>query len=237
MAPAYDYGYRSASDARYRGRSWSDVENDLRTDYERNYPNSAWEKDEGCRAVRLGKGDGQAVNSSEAEAGSVRPPLPTRGRLWILTIASELRRKRPEEVVIPVIEEELAAGVKAVKTGAVRVDKHVEKRIRKVEGPLLHEDVEVRRVPVNRVVSEAPPVRRKGDTVIVPVMEEELVVTKRLVLKEEVHLIKRRTKDRFVKEVEVNRERAEVHRLDADGRVIDRRAARTRTAARRSVLE
>jgi uncharacterized protein (TIGR02271 family) len=136
-----------------------------------------------------------------------------------------------EELVVPVIEEEIAAGVKAVKTGAVRVDKHVEKRLRKVEGPLLHEDVEVRRVPVGRVVSEPPPVRRKGDTVIVPVMEEELVVTKRLVLKEEIHLIKRRTKERFAKEVEVNRERAEVHRLDADGRIIMDR--RTKTAGRR----
>ena len=135
-----------------------------------------------------------------------------------------------EELVVPVIEEEIAAGVKAVKTGAVRVDKHVEKRLRKVEGPLLHEDVEVRRVPVGRVISEPPPVRRKGDTVIVPVVEEELVVTKRLVLKEEIHLIKRRTKERFAKEVEVNRERAEVHRLDADGRIMDRR---TRTAGRR----
>ena len=64
------------------------------------------------------------------------------------------------------IEEELAAGVKAVKTGAVRVDKHVHKRIRKLEAPLLHEDVEVRRVPVNRVITEAPKVRKKGDTVI-----------------------------------------------------------------------
>jgi len=135
-----------------------------------------------------------------------------------------------EELVVPVIEEEIAAGVRAVKTGAVRVDKHVEKRLRKVEGPLLHEDVEVRRVPVGRVVSEPPTVRRKGDTVIVPVVEEELVVTKRLVLKEEIHLIKRRTKERFAKEVEVNRERAEVHRLDADGRIMDRR---TRTAGRR----
>jgi len=135
-----------------------------------------------------------------------------------------------EDLVVPVIEEELAAGVKAVKTGAVRVDKHVEKRLRKVEGPLLHEDVEVRRVPVGRVVSEPPAVRRKGDTVIVPVVEEELVVTKRLVLKEEIHLIKRRTKERFAKEVEVNRERAEVHRLDADGRIVDRR---TKTVGRR----
>jgi uncharacterized protein (TIGR02271 family) len=137
-----------------------------------------------------------------------------------------MNSEESEELVLPVIEEEIAAGVKAVKTGSVRVDKHVEKRLRKVEGPLLHEDVEVRRVPVNRVVTEPPAVRRKGDTVIVPVVEEELVVTKRLVLKEEIHLVKRRTKDRFVKEVEVNRERAEVHRLDADGRIVARPAGR-----------
>jgi len=52
VAPAYDYGYRSASDPRYKGRNWSDVENDLRTDYERNYPGSAWEKTKD--AVRYG---------------------------------------------------------------------------------------------------------------------------------------------------------------------------------------
>jgi uncharacterized protein (TIGR02271 family) len=52
VAPAYDYGYRSANDARYRGRSWSDVESDLRTDYERNNPNSSWEKTKD--AVRYG---------------------------------------------------------------------------------------------------------------------------------------------------------------------------------------
>jgi uncharacterized protein (TIGR02271 family) len=52
MAPAYDYGYRSASDPRYKGRNWSDVENNLRTDYERNNPGSAWEKAKD--AVRYG---------------------------------------------------------------------------------------------------------------------------------------------------------------------------------------
>ena len=118
----------------------------------------------------------------------------------------------------------------------MRVDKHVEKRFRRVQAPLLHEDVEVRHVPMNRVVSEAPRVRRKGDTVIVPVVEEQLVVTKRLVLKEEIHLIKRRTKDRFEKEVEFSRETAEVHRLDAEGRILDRRTARLKPGGRRSVL-
>jgi len=131
-----------------------------------------------------------------------------------------------DDIVIPVVEEELVAGARPVRTGGVRVDKHVDQRIRRIQVPLLQEQVEVRRVPVNRVVTEAPSVRRKGDVVIVPVVEEELVVTKRLVLKEEIHLIRRRTKDRFVKDVTLDRERAEVHRLDAEGRIVDRRAER-----------
>jgi len=43
-SPAYDYGYRMASDPRYQGRSWDDVENDLRTDYGQRNPNSTWER-------------------------------------------------------------------------------------------------------------------------------------------------------------------------------------------------
>jgi len=118
-----------------------------------------------------------------------------------------------DEVVVPVIEEELATGTRQVTTGAVRVEKRVEKRVRRVTAPALHEEVEIRRVPVNRVVTEAPKSRRQGNMVIVPVVEEELVVTKRLVLKEEIHLIKKRMKDRVVKEVELGRERATVRRV------------------------
>ncbi len=41
--PAYRYGYDMASDPRYQGRSFEEVEPDLRKDYGRRYPNSAWE--------------------------------------------------------------------------------------------------------------------------------------------------------------------------------------------------
>jgi uncharacterized protein (TIGR02271 family) len=51
-APAYRYGYEMASDARYRGKRWDDVESTLRTDYERHNPNSAWDRFKG--AVRYG---------------------------------------------------------------------------------------------------------------------------------------------------------------------------------------
>jgi len=126
-----------------------------------------------------------------------------------------------EEIVVPVVEEEIDATTRAVKTGSVRVDKHVEKRIRRVEAPLIHENVEIRRVPVNKEVTTAPKSRRMGDTLVIPVVEEELVITKRLMLKEEIHLITHRTKDRSVQEVELNRESAEIRRLDADGQIID----------------
>jgi stress response protein YsnF len=42
--PAYTYGYTAANDPRYQGRSWDEVESDLRNDYGRRYPNSTWER-------------------------------------------------------------------------------------------------------------------------------------------------------------------------------------------------
>ena len=42
--PAYRYGYDMASDPRYQGRSFEEVESNLRTDYGQRYPNSTWEK-------------------------------------------------------------------------------------------------------------------------------------------------------------------------------------------------
>ena len=134
------------------------------------------------------------------------------------------RRQPPaegdEKLVIPVVEEEVATGVRAIRTGAVRVDKHVEKRIRKIESPVIREQVEVRRVPMNRVVAQVPRVRKEGDALIIPVVEEQVTVTKRLVLKEEIHVIKHRKQDRWAQEVELAKENVEVCRLDSDGRVL-----------------
>jgi hypothetical protein len=64
--PAYEYGYESASDPRYQGRSWEQVESDLRTDYGRRYPNSAWERMKD--AIRYGwdKVTGRAKSASSS---------------------------------------------------------------------------------------------------------------------------------------------------------------------------
>lgn len=130
--------------------------------------------------------------------------------------------ERDAPAVIPVIEEELVAGAREVKTGTVRVSKHVEEVRKIVTAPAVHDVVEVNRIPVNRVVDAIPKMREEGDVLIVPVVEEELVVQKRLVLKEEIHIRRKRATERVSKEVTLERERATVERLDAEGNVIAR---------------
>ena len=44
LEPAYSYGYRMANDPRYKGKSWADVESQIRADYARQSPNSTWER-------------------------------------------------------------------------------------------------------------------------------------------------------------------------------------------------
>ncbi len=43
-SPAYRYGYDMASDPRYKGKSFSAVESQLRSDYGSRYPGSTWDK-------------------------------------------------------------------------------------------------------------------------------------------------------------------------------------------------
>jgi hypothetical protein len=62
-----------------------------------------------------------------------------------------------------------------------------------VGASLLREEVDIHRVPVNQYVDEAPPIRYEDDRIIIPVLEEVLHVAKRLLVKEEVVVTKRRT--------------------------------------------
>ena len=120
--------------------------------------------------------------------------------------------------MLPVVDEQLVVGKRTVETGAVQVRKRIERRVRTVEAPLIQEAVEVRRVPVNKEVGEMPRIVETGDEIVIPVVEEELVVSRRLILKEEVHLIRRRTATRTRQEVTLTSEKAEVVRVNR-GRV------------------
>lgn len=96
-----------------------------------------------------------------------------------------------EPHVIPVIREELQVSKRVVDTGrGIRVHQHIVEREEVVDEPLYEDAWETTRVPIGKVVSAdaLPMPRQDGDTFIVPVLEEVLVVEKRLRLKEELHI-------------------------------------------------
>jgi uncharacterized protein (TIGR02271 family) len=83
-------------------------------------------------------------------------------------------------LVLPVLEEVLDVQTRRVETGRVRLHKTVRAREVLVDEPLLREEVVIERVPVNRVVEGPIPVRYEGDTMILSLLEEVLVVETRL---------------------------------------------------------
>jgi uncharacterized protein (TIGR02271 family) len=130
-------------------------------------------------------------------------------------------RRRDEEHAVPIHEEVVTVSKRPVERARLRIDKRVSAREVDVSVPLVHEDAVVERVSINRVVSEAPPTRQEGDTLIIPVVEEVAVVERRLVLREEVRVQKRSTTETFEQSVTVRSESVEVSAVsgkpDADG--------------------
>lgn len=118
-----------------------------------------------------------------------------------------------ENIVIPVVQEEVVIGKREVETGRVRVTKTVREREAVVDEPLLREQVQIERVPVNRVITEPVDVRHEGDTLIVPVVKEVLVVEKRLMLVEELHITKVRQAERQPQAVTLREEMVDITRV------------------------
>jgi uncharacterized protein (TIGR02271 family) len=127
------------------------------------------------------------------------------------------REVRVGEVeVIPLVEERARVDKRRVVTGGVRVRKRVREREEVVDEPLTRVRVDVEHRPVNIWVHTPPPVRTEGDTTVIPLLEEVLVVQRRLRVTEEVRITRRRESFRAPQRVVLRREEAEVERLAAD---------------------
>jgi uncharacterized protein (TIGR02271 family) len=135
-------------------------------------------------------------------AGNAAPPLPQ------------------QPIRVPVIEEQLAVGTRTVDTGrGVRIHKTVSEQPVTIDEALLREEVEVRHVPVDRIVApdEAPATRYEGDTLIIPILEEVLVLERRLRVKEELHITRHQRQERHAETVMLKSEQVSVERFDAAG--------------------
>ncbi len=120
------------------------------------------------------------------------------------------------EAVVPVVEEQIEVGKQIQPTAEVAV--YVAPRVRHevVDVELIQEQVEVQRVPINRPVDTPPPMRQDGDVTIIPVLEEVLLVQKQLMLKEEVHITRRRTTQQERHDVPIRSEEVRVLRAEVE---------------------
>ena len=117
------------------------------------------------------------------------------------------------EVIIPVIVEEAAIHMQQVERGSVRIQKHVEHYEETLDLPHSTETVTVERVPINVwIEGEAPQMREEDGVIVIPVLEEVLVVEKRLLLREEVRLTKQVSTSTSQQTVTLRRETVDVQR-------------------------
>jgi uncharacterized protein (TIGR02271 family) len=115
--------------------------------------------------------------------------------------------------IFPVMKEELAVERRVIDVAGVRVTKSVREEERVVDETLWRDEVGFDFVEVNRVVDGPIPVRSEGATLIVPILEEVLVVEKRLLLREELRLTRRRVKVRAEQTVTLRSEEISVDRV------------------------
>jgi uncharacterized protein (TIGR02271 family) len=124
------------------------------------------------------------------------------------------RAQDDEELRVRRVEEELKVGTREREVGAVRVRKRVITEHETIVVPRKRVEVTVEHVPV-----EGEAVSAEGGTaepeigeeeIVVPVVEEEVVVEKRPVVKEEVRIRKEVVEESEVVEADVRREEVEV---------------------------
>jgi stress response protein YsnF len=127
---------------------------------------------------------------------------------------------RQEELTIPVIREEVQVDKRVIDTGrGVRIHKTVAEHPCHIDERLLRDEVEVSHVPVDRIVplDAAPATRYEGETLVVPILEEVLVVERRVRIKEEVRITRTRREERHAETVMLKSEQVSVERFEEAG--------------------
>jgi len=125
-----------------------------------------------------------------------------------------------DKLVVPVIREEVQADKRIVDTGrGVRIHKTVAELPCHIDERLLRDEVEVSHVPVDRIVplDAAPATRYEGETLVVPILEEVLVVERRVRIKEELRITRTRREEHHAETVMLKSEQVSVERFEEAG--------------------
>jgi len=122
-----------------------------------------------------------------------------------------------EEVRVPVMEETAEVHKQTRQTGEVEVTKRVETEMRHISEPVTREHVSVDVRPVAEgtlTAADATATLQPGESIRVPIYEEELVVDKQARVTGEAVITRERETEQVTREVPLRHERVEVNELN-----------------------
>lgn len=125
-------------------------------------------------------------------------------------------RKGEETAAIPLAEERLSVSKRPVER-RVRVRTVTDDVPASFREELIGERVEIQHVAVERELTDWPDIRTEGDVTIIPVVEERLIVEKRLFLVEEVHVRRLQGVEHIEQPVMLRSQRVVVERSETTG--------------------
>src|ERR671933_372383 len=127
-----------------------------------------------------------------------------------LPLGARMDVEQPDERTLELREEELVVQRNMREVGEAHIRTRVEEVPARLEVEANAEEVEVEHVPVGQVVGERVEPYQDGDVLVVPIYEEQLVVTKRLLLREQLRIRRVTTTQRQLFEDTLKKERVEV---------------------------
>lgn len=121
----------------------------------------------------------------------------------------------PDEI-LPLVEERITVAKREVESGRVRIRTVVDERQEWVRETLLRDEASIERVKIDEEFEAPPEPRWEGDTLVVPVVEEILVIHKHYRVKEELRVAMQRRQEVFEQPVTVRSQRAVIERSEPD---------------------
>lgn len=131
--------------------------------------------------------------------------------LPIMPVAKQ--EETPSEKIV-LLEERLKIDIEKVETGKIQINKKVVSEEVTQQIPVVSEEILIEHKPINQYVTAVPPVRMEGDTTIISVVKEVLVVEKRLMLVEEIHLSKNKIETIATVNETLQKDKVEISRID-----------------------
>jgi uncharacterized protein (TIGR02271 family) len=126
------------------------------------------------------------------------------------------QERQTEDLRIPLPVEEVSVSRREIKRANVQIALNTRTREQLIDEELTHVRVEIERFPIDQTVEAVPPIRQEGDITIIPVVEEVVIVERRLVLKEEVRVRRVSTKEQHQETVVLRQQEAVVTREEPD---------------------